>query len=242
MALEENKPLQTNDPPLQSWERKHQNFEQRFPEEYYDPEKAKGRVLQPGDKSKYGNPWAENEHQFPSPFLDIGKYTPQAPSSKPEPNDALKFWQHPSPKVIPIREGNNIIEMLKARGFKLTPVDYEPFKTAADVDKSLPYIPGPFVPLQLERSPPAAEGLFQKGMNPPRLNPNTGQPGPDKRSESANPVKLAGDVTPFPNRSQLLDKELAQSPDQVAKNRTSRILNQTLQTPNVLQINPDNKK
>lgn len=223
-----------------SWERKHQNFEQRFPKDYFNTEKAKGYPLQLQDKSRHGNPWAANaplfpnlghgdepplqEHirkplslspgknelpgdepmpkpikptgegvysanePFPNPFSDVGKYIPQSPSGKPDPNDALKFWEHPSPKVIPIREGRveDIIETLKARGFRLTPVDHDPF--------------------------------------------------------AAGPVQVAGDVVRFPGRSQLLDKELAQSPEQVAKNRTSRILNQTLQTPNVLPINPDKNK
>lgn len=221
----------TNEPQL-SWERQHQNFEQRWPKDWFSPEKAKGRPLLPGQKSNYGNPWAgntplfpindepplpgpprrplslppgkneppgdepmpklirptgegvhsENESRFPSPFSDVGKYTPKAPSGKPDPNDALKFWEHPSPKVIPIREGKNVIEMLKARGFKLTPVDHDPF------------------------------------------------------------VQIAGDVIPFPSRSTLVGKEMQQSPDQIAKNRTNRILNQTLQTPNVLPIDPGEQK
>ena len=38
-------------------------------------------------------------------------------------------------------------------------------------DPSLPPIPSAFVPLQLEKSPPPGESLFQKGLNPPRKPP-----------------------------------------------------------------------
>jgi hypothetical protein len=50
-----------------------------------------------------------------------------------------------------------------------------------------------------------------------------------------------GNVVPFPSRTALLGKELAQSPDQVAQNRTSRILSQVLGRQNVLPIGPDDK-
>lgn len=49
-----------------SWERQHQDFEQRFPKELFNPQKAKGRPLQPNQKSIYGNPWAANAPQ-PAP-------------------------------------------------------------------------------------------------------------------------------------------------------------------------------
>ena len=64
-------------------------------------------------------------------------------------------------------------------------------RLAGDVDKSLPFIPPVFVPLQLEKSPPPGESLFQKGMNPPR------KPG-DKRSEAEGETKLAGDFVQGP--------------------------------------------
>ncbi len=74
------------------------------------PDKTLGPGVVPYDPKKYQE---SGLTPLPNPFLDIGKYTPQSPSSKPEPNDALKFWQHPSPKVIPIREGNqNLINLL----------------------------------------------------------------------------------------------------------------------------------
>jgi hypothetical protein len=66
------------------------------------PDKSLGPGIKPYDPKVYRE---SGGSQLPNPFLDIGKYTPKPPSSKPEPNDALKFWQHPSPKVIPIREG-----------------------------------------------------------------------------------------------------------------------------------------
>jgi hypothetical protein len=51
-------------------------------------------------------------------------------------------------------------------------------------------------------------------------------------------AQSGGRVLPFPSRSTLLDQELAQSPDQVAKNRTHRILSQVLERPNVLPMTP----
>lgn len=228
----------TNDPPL-SWERMHQNFEQRWPEEYFNPEKAKGRPLQPGQKSIYGNPWAgnaplfptndepplqgssrrplslppgkneppgdepmpkpikptgegvfsENESPFPSPFSDVGKYIPKAPSSKPEPNDALKFWEHPSPiKVIPIREGKasgDVIAALQARGFKLTPVDYDPFANGQRMRVAGDVVPFPRPKNEdadrIWNQPPFKKGGFLN--NPTSLiNPkvNILQPNPDE--------------------------------------------------------------
>jgi|SRR6516225_7898937 hypothetical protein len=51
------------------------------------------------------NPVAMNDRFGPSPFLDIDKYTPK-PLNPVQPSDpALKFWEHPSPIRIPIREG-----------------------------------------------------------------------------------------------------------------------------------------
>ncbi len=80
------------------------------------------------------------------------------------------------------------------------------------------------------------------GMNPQPMQgfgtPPMGMPGPMGMGMRAD----GGNVLQFPSRSNLFDKELAQSPDQVAQNRTSRILSQVLGRQNVLPIGPDDGK
>jgi hypothetical protein len=86
--------------------------------------------------------------------------------------------------------------------------------------------------------PPMPPGMG--GMVP---QPGLGGPMPQGLPSSMSPMMQGfradgGNVLRFPGRSALLDKELSQSPDQVAQNRTNRILSQVLQRPNVLPIGP----
>jgi hypothetical protein len=78
--------------------------------------------------------------------------------------------------------------------------------------------------------PPRPPGM----MKPPAM------PGLPAVSANGGGVRAdGGNVISFPSRATLFGKELSQSPDQVAQNRTNRILSQVLQKPNVLPIGPD---